>query len=151
MKPAIFAALLAVGFAAAPARAVGVEAGAPDWKEKLGFTDAQAQKYAAAEKSKEDALRPLRAQLRDAVIKIQEQVGAAASESEIKASLERLAQLRGDISAANRTFDAELASFLAPSQRAKLLVGLPLGAARPERTAGRTAVVPRAEGEDELE
>jgi hypothetical protein len=145
-----FAALLAVLLApAAAARAAEalssdapfdarVESGRA-WKEKLGFTAVQAQKYMAAQKEKEDALRPLRGQMRDEVQKLQEQVVSKASQSDIGATLERVARVRELIGAAERGFDAGLASFLSPIQRAKMLLGTPVESAGSEAGSVRAA------------
>jgi Spy/CpxP family protein refolding chaperone len=107
------------------------------WREKLGLTVPQAQKLAEAERVKEDALRPLRSQLRDALVKLQEQVVGKAPESEIQATLERVAKVRASMQGVDKRYDEQLALFLSPTQRARILLGAPVGAIKTEPAAGR--------------
>jgi Spy/CpxP family protein refolding chaperone len=127
---------------------------AQQWKEKLGFTDGQSQKYSAAEKRREDALRPLRANLREALQKVGGLVAASAGDNDVAAALDELFRAQDAVAEANKKFDADLASFLSPTQRAKMIVGVPLGDLKAEGPADkRTANAREAltDGETEQE
>ena len=125
---------------------------AQQWREKLGFTDAQARKYAAAEKRKEDALRPLRGHLRDALQKVRGLVASKAADDAVSIALDELLQAQGAVAEANKSFDGSLASFLSPTQRAKILVGMPLGELKNDGPADkRTAVVHETLTDGDLE
>ena len=163
MKASLSAALFAAFLAVVPI-ARGADGGSPDkafdvsaslglrWKEKLGFTDSQAQKYATAEKRREDALRPLRGNLRDALQNVRDLVAANAADAAVSAALSALAQAQLAVAEANRKFDSELAAFLTPTQRAKLLVGMPVGDMKTEGPADkRTADVHEALTDGDLE
>lgn len=142
MRPPAAAALFTV-LLAGPARAAEVAAktaapaAGPSWQEKLGFTDEQARKFSDAEKAKEDALLPMRTTLRDALQAVRSQVAENAGDKEVAVTLARVEQAQKDILGANDAFNAALASFLTPTQRAQLLIGTPLGGARNEGAASR--------------
>ena len=163
MKLSTSAALLAAILASIPlARAAdGEPAGkafdvdaalGQQWKEKLGFTAVQSQKYADAQKSKADALRPLRGRLSDALKKIRDLVAAKAADADVSAALKERAEAQDGIADANKKFDAALASFLTATQRAKILVGTPLGEVKTEGAADkRTADLHEALTDGDLE
>lgn len=96
--------------------------GGPQWKEKLGLTSEQARKFMSAERSRESDLRPLREQLNAGLFKLRTQLAEGATENDVQESLAKLARARKEILDRNDQFDAAVASFLLPSQRAKLLV-----------------------------
>jgi hypothetical protein len=131
---ALFAILLAASSRAAE---VAVKTAGPSWQEKLGFTDEQARKFSDAEKIKEDALLPLRTALRDALQTVRSQVAEKAGDKEVAVTLEQIARAQKDILGVSDAFNVALASFLTPTQRAQLLIGTPLGAARDEGAASR--------------
>jgi hypothetical protein len=62
--------------------------------------------------------------------RLQTQVTENAAEKDVEATLQRLARLRRLIALREDQFDAETASFLTPSQSAKLLVWRTLNACR---------------------
>ena len=100
------------------------------WKEKFGLSADQIPKFLAAMKAKDAGLQPLREQLRAGMRKLQSQLSESAPENDVQDSLQQLARTRKAISLQNDQFDAGLASFLSPSQRAKVLVWRSLGAFR---------------------
>jgi TolA-binding protein len=115
----------------------GSSAAAPDgaaadrsWKEKLGLSADQDRKLVAALESKDTDLQPRRDELRGAMRRLQTQVTENAAEKDVEATLQRLARLRRLIALREDQFDAETASFLTPSQSAKLLVWRTLNACR---------------------
>jgi Spy/CpxP family protein refolding chaperone len=126
-----FAALFAAVGAAAPAAAAEMSAddlldhdaaARLQWKERLGLNDQQLRKFSAAEAAREAALRPARAELREALVKLQGQLAENEPEAKVQESLQRVARARKALADENEKADAVLASFLSPSQRAKLLV-----------------------------
>ena len=163
MKLPTSAALLIALFAVLPsarAAADGSASGAFDvnaalgqqWKEKLGFTGGQSEKYAAAEKRKEDALRPLRRNLREALQELGNLLSANAPDKAVLAALDAFTHARNAVADANMRFDDDLASFLTPTQRAKMLVGMPLGEIKTEGAADkRTANMHEALTDGDLE
>ena len=139
MKNILFAAVLATFVSLVPrARAVDAFAGnvldrgaaaGREWKDKLGLSPDQLAKFLPALKAKDADLQPLRDQLRVVARKLRSQLSEKAPEDGVQDSLRTIARLRKAVAIRNDQFDASLESFLAPSQRAKLLVWDSLGAA----------------------
>lgn len=112
------------------------------WKEKLGLSVGQARKFSALENEKAARLKPLRVLLRDGMVRLQNQLAENAPENDVQDALQQVLQIHRAIAERNERFEAGLASFLSPSQRARLLVWRSLGglngyAARRLETAAR--------------
>lgn len=119
----------------------GVDAGRL-WKEKLGLSTVQVRKLSALENEKAARIRPLRELLRNGMVQLQTQLAENAPENDVRDTLQQVLQIQRAIAERSERFDAGLASFLSPSQRARLLVWRSLGglngyAARRFETAGR--------------
>ena len=97
------------------------------WKDKLGLTADQARRLSLLEKEKDQWLRPLREILRQEMVRLQTCLAENGTEREIEESLEQILQVRRAIALRSEKVDAGLAAFLAPSQRARLLVWRSLG------------------------
>jgi Spy/CpxP family protein refolding chaperone len=133
---ALAAALSSVAFvpshAAAPDPAVdyplerGVEAG-QQWKKLLGLSAEQARRFTALENEKTARLKPLRELLRLEMVKLQGYLVESGSERDISDSLEQVLQINRAIAERSAKVDSGLADFLAPSQRARLIVWRSLG------------------------
>lgn len=128
---ALAAALLVPGTWALKARAhdEGAEGGshhemAEKAKEKLGLSDEQASKFKDAMKAHRDEMKPLGEKMRDGVKKLHAQVEAKASDADLKATLASLKENRKAIEAAQEKFHESLASFLTPTQQAKMVLGM---------------------------
>lgn len=115
------------------------------WKEKLGLTSEQARKLATADRERDSDAKPLREKLRDALLRLDTQLNDNKPEAEIADSLKVVEQLKRAVAEKEQRFDAGLASFLSPTQRARLVLWRTLG-------KGRVAATPAADGgEDALE
>jgi hypothetical protein len=100
------------------------------WKDKLGLSARQVPKFLSAARTRDAELQPLRDQLRGGMRKLQFLLSENAPESDVQELLQLLARVRKAVALRNEQFDTDVASFLAPSQRAKLLVWRSLGAFR---------------------
>lgn len=90
----------------------------------LGLTDDQVSKVQEARKARNDAVKPLREQLKADLEKLRSQVEGKASDAEIQGTLERMKEARKGIEAAAERFRASMEATLNPTQRAKMLLGL---------------------------
>ena len=129
--------------AAAPADAgAGPRAGARGDKmmerlaARLGLNDDQSAKLRSAFQAHRAATRASRDHLRVVMAKLREQVDSGASDNDIKATLEHLRADHRAMPDSQEEFERNLASFLTPTQRAKLLLGF-AGHHRPMRGEGR--------------
>jgi hypothetical protein len=127
-----------------------------EWKEKLGLGSDQLAKFIAALRTRDDDLQPLRDQFRGGVRKLRTQLSENASEKDVLDSLQQLSRLRKAIALRSDQFDAQVAAFLAPSQRGKLFVWESLSAepvlsARDAQPGDPRAPAPNAEAEEEQE
>lgn len=95
---------------------------AEQWKEKLGITDEQAEKLKAAKKAKHEALKPLWEQSIESLKELRSQVENKASDEQIQVTLDKLTGIHKAIQTENEKFNNEAASFLTPTQRAKLML-----------------------------
>lgn len=93
-------------------------------KEKLGLTDEQETKFKDAMKEHGEAVKPLHRKMRDGLTKLGDQVQDKASDSDIKATLDSLKSVRQAMTAEEEKFHDTLASFLTPTQQAKLVIGM---------------------------
>lgn len=93
-------------------------------KDKLGLTDEQAGKLQASMKAHHEAMRPLWLQAKDTMKKLGEQLKSKAPDAEIQASLDALKSAHKEIAAEDEKFRDGLASFLTPTQRAKMTLGM---------------------------
>lgn len=118
--------------APAPEQSEQPEAGAkPDGakmaehlKKALELTDDQAAKLKDAMKAHGEAMKPLWQQTKDAMKKLGEQLKSKAPDADIQASLDDLKSAHKAISAEEEKFRDGLASFLTPTQRAKMAMGM---------------------------
>jgi Spy/CpxP family protein refolding chaperone len=93
-------------------------------KKKLGLTDEQAAKFKDAMKAHQDAMKPLGEQMKAGIKTLRDQVKAKAADADIKATLESLKAARQAMSAEQEKFHESLASFLTPTQQAKMVLGM---------------------------
>lgn len=107
-------------------RELGVDPG-EQWREKLGLTAEQARKFTLLEKERDARLKPLRELLRDCLAQLQAQLAENAPESDVRDLLKQLLQIRKAIAERSDRLDAGRASFLSPSQHARLVVWQTLG------------------------
>jgi hypothetical protein len=98
------------------------------WRRKLGLNADQAARFLAALKAKDAELEPLREQLRAEMRRVQSQLNENAADKDVQETLQRLVRLRRAIAFRNDQFDAGAASFLSPTQRARLFVWRSLNA-----------------------
>ena len=115
----------------APAEQAEHHEGRPDhakmaemMKKRLELTDEQAAKFGAAMKAHGEAMKPLWGQVKEAMKKLGGQLKAKAPDAEIQASLDSLKAARKAIADEEEKFRDSLASFLTPTQRAKMLMGM---------------------------
>ena len=99
------------------------EMSAEKLKEKLGLSDEQVGKLKDARKAHEEAVKPLREQMKKGMEKLRDQVKNKAADGDIQATLDELAQGRKSMQGAQEKFQADLKSILSPTQRAKMLLG----------------------------
>jgi Spy/CpxP family protein refolding chaperone len=92
------------------------------WTERLGLTEAQADKLEAAFQERRKAVKPLRRELRDALTKLHDQVEDEAGDEVIKTTLDRLKTTRSALQAERDKFQAKVGDILPPSKQAKLLL-----------------------------
>ena len=93
---------------------------------RLGLTDEQSAKFKDAMKSHGDAMKQQGHAVKDAVKKLADDIKAKASDDEILASLASLKTARKAMFEENAKFEETLASFLTPTQQAKVAVGAAL-------------------------
>jgi Spy/CpxP family protein refolding chaperone len=138
----------AVAAAGAPARGAddasleGTVQQEQQWKERLGLSEDQLRKLQAALAAKRDAVRPHEERLRGALQQLRVMLEAHAKDSDLQPALDQVADARKAIREEEDKFSQALASFLTPSQRARLLVGSG-GERKPtEEVHGRRPVPP---------
>lgn len=132
LSAALLPAVRVPSFAAVPDPAADypLERGADpgeQWKEKLGLSAEQARRFTLLENEKAARLKPLRELLRLEMVKLQTYLAESGTEREVEDSLAQVQQIQRAIAERSERLDAGLASFLAPSQRARLLVWRSLG------------------------
>lgn len=93
-------------------------------KKRLGLSDEQAGKLKAAMEARRAAAKPLHERMRQSVDKLRDQVKSKASDGEIQATLNEIEQAHKAAEAAEDRFKADTASFLKPSQRARMWLDL---------------------------
>lgn len=93
-------------------------------KKHLGLTDDQAAKFKDAMKAHQEATKPLMRAMRDGMTKLKDQVSDKASDADIKKTLDGLKSSRQAMSDEQEKFHSALASFLTPTQQAKLVLGM---------------------------
>lgn len=91
-------------------------------KEKLGLTDDQAAKLRDARKAHQEAMKPLMKALHDGFEKLESQLKSKAADQDIQATLDSLKSTRQSMASEQEKFHAALASFLTPTQQAKMVV-----------------------------
>ena len=114
-----------------PEQAEQHEGGKPDgakmaehMKKALGLTDDQAAKFKDAMKAHGEAMKPLWQQAKDAMKTLGGQLKSKAPDADIQKSLDGLQAAHKAIAAEEEKFRDGLASFLTPTQRAKMAVGM---------------------------
>jgi len=128
MKRSIQAMLAVALVASAFAFRAGAEEGGKDsngehkgrWAEKWGLSEDESAKLKDSFKAQREASKPMRLELRDALVKLHDQVEDKASDKDIQASLDRLEQAHRALRAEREKFRAKLATMLTPTQRAKM-------------------------------
>lgn len=93
-------------------------------REKLGISEAQAEKLKAARRARRDASEATRAELKAAMRKLSDQLEDKAPEKDLAATLERIAAARKAQRAETEKFEAGMREILTPTQRAKMLVAM---------------------------
>lgn len=102
----------------------GKESRLEKMREKLGISEAQAEKLKAARRAKRDASEATRAELKAAMRKLSDQLEDKAPEKDLAATLERIAAARKEQRAEMEKFEAGMREILTPTQRAKMLVAM---------------------------
>ena len=105
----------------------GGRAAAPDyaehWKERLKLDGNQASRFQSAFQEREEAMKPLRADLQETIKKLAEQTFKdKAGDSEIQITLDRLVSIQKSIKSEEEKFKDRIASFLTPVQQATMLL-----------------------------
>ncbi|MFA6093137.1 MAG: periplasmic heavy metal sensor [Elusimicrobiota bacterium] len=95
--------------------------------EKMGLSKEQSEKLKAAHKAQQEAVKPLQRELRDAMQKLGDQVEDKADEKALQASLDNIDRIQKALEAQHEKFQAELASFLPASARAKMMLHMHKG------------------------
>jgi Spy/CpxP family protein refolding chaperone len=93
-------------------------------KEHLGLTDEQSAKLKDAMKANGEAMKPLFRQVRDAMTKLDDKVKDKAPDADIQAALDAVKAAHKAIAAHQEKFHETLASFLTPTQQAKMLLDM---------------------------
>jgi Spy/CpxP family protein refolding chaperone len=91
-------------------------------KEKLGLTDEQATQLKTHMDAHHAAVKPLRDQRRQSLEKLKTQVQSKASDTEIQATLDQLKTTQQSLQAEWAKMADGTATFLTPTQRAKMLL-----------------------------
>jgi Spy/CpxP family protein refolding chaperone len=94
------------------------------WKEKMGLTDAQADKLKAAFKAQREAVEPLRRQLRADMKKLSAELTLNYGEKDLKETMDLVAKTRKAIQVEREKFKANLDSILSMKQRAQMMVAM---------------------------
>lgn len=117
-----------LGFLSGAARAELKEEGGrrAEWRarfaERMGLSKEDTEKLEAAFKERRKVMKPLRRDLRDAMLKLRDQVEDEAGDDALKAALERVDKARKALRSEAERSQAKLAEILPPSKRAKLLL-----------------------------
>ncbi|NNN06053.1 MAG: hypothetical protein HKL90_09165, partial [Elusimicrobia bacterium] len=98
------------------------------WNTRLGLSAEQSARYFAACRSRDADLKRIRDLSRAALRKLQSQLTSGASENDLRETLRQFDRARNAAASRHAQFDAALVEFLAPSQRAKLLMWRSMGA-----------------------
>jgi len=93
-------------------------------KARLGLSDEQAAKLKTAMDAHRDGSKAAMDQMRKGMDKLRDQVRGKASDDDVKATLETLKAARKSMREQEEKFEESLASFLTPTQRAKMLMGM---------------------------
>lgn len=93
-------------------------------KERLGLSDEQVAKFQDAMKAHRAAMKAQGQKVRAAIKKLAEDVKAKAKDEDITADLAALKDARRGMLDENGKFEDGLASFLTPTQRAKMALGM---------------------------
>ncbi len=99
-------------------------------KRNLGLSDVQESKLKDAFKAHREAVKPLGRKVRDLMTKLHDQLQDQAKDKDIAATLDSLKTAKKALDDERAKFTDSLASFLTPTQRAKMLMGM-------ERRMGR--------------
>jgi Spy/CpxP family protein refolding chaperone len=91
-------------------------------KEKLGLTDEQSKKFDTVREAQEAEMEPLHEKMRTLSKKLEWQLSAKASDSEIKATLDELKSTHASAESSEKKFRDQMANILTPTQQAKIWV-----------------------------
>ncbi|MBI4678847.1 MAG: periplasmic heavy metal sensor [Elusimicrobia bacterium] len=91
---------------------------------RLGLTEDQAKKMKEINKSRREAVSPLRKKLQEEMRNLRQLVRDEATDKEIQASLTRLQDSRKSMQAETEKFKGKLEAVLTPSQQAKMLLAM---------------------------
>lgn len=89
-------------------------------KEKLGLTDAQAEKWQAAQKANREAMKTVGQAIKADMKKLHEQLEAKASDAELKGTLNKLEKDGDALRAAELKHRDKVKAILTPTQQAKI-------------------------------
>jgi Spy/CpxP family protein refolding chaperone len=90
---------------------------------RLGLTDDQSAQFQDAVKAHGDAMKQQGQAVKESVKKLAEDIKAKASDDELQSALAALKAARKAMFEENEKFEAKLATFLTPTQQAKMAVG----------------------------
>jgi Spy/CpxP family protein refolding chaperone len=93
-------------------------------KERLGLSDEQFSKLKDARKAHEDVNKPLRHKAMEEMKKLGSELKAKADEKAVQATLDEIETTHQAIEDENRKFMSVTKTFLTPTQRAKLIIGV---------------------------
>lgn len=93
-------------------------------REKLGISEEQQARLKAARRTKRDAAAAAMTELAANTRKLQDQLEDKAPETDLSATLDKIAAVRKSMRAAEETLQASLSSILTPTQRAKMIVAM---------------------------
>lgn len=97
-------------------------AGASHFAERLGLSKEESQKLELAFKEKRSTLRPLKRELRDAMLKLRDQVEDETDDKALAATLERVEKAKLALQEARHKFHKKLGEMLPPKQRAMVVL-----------------------------
>jgi len=93
-----------------------------DWKAYFGATKEQQQKLEAANKAKNESIKPLRQQKDDQIELLRQKVNATASDNDIQTAFRAVRSSEKAIQDAENGYWDTVAGFLTPMQQAKLFL-----------------------------
>ncbi|MBI4423504.1 MAG: periplasmic heavy metal sensor [Elusimicrobia bacterium] len=92
------------------------------WAEHMGLSKDQAGKLESAFQERRKAMKPLRRELRDAMLQLRDKVEDEAGDAAMKPALDRVQKAKQAVRAEQERFHAKLGETLSPRQRARFLL-----------------------------